>query len=266
MVRGFLRATESKTVRLISEVRVAANPADEYDLDYEYDQGGNRKRKVDHANDREIVYHYDVNLVENPYDSENNRLMYYETFDTSGPSPVLLLTTYYYYGKNGVHSACGNVTRVVTNDEADSEVYNSTRLIYASNGSAVAYVHDESWEWDGVNDPTDYDISYAREYRYDGARERYLVRELDPAGLLLSTPVFTSLGDTWSDYDGDIIYGDFTSNGSTITNTRSYQPGIGRVADPITAPVAEYYHGDLIGSTRMMSDGTGCQRAGKTGQ
>ena len=100
--------------RLISEFRVASNPADEYDLDYEYDQGGNRARKVDHANDREIEYHYDVNLVENPYESENNRLMYYKTFDTSGPSPVLLSTTYYYYGQSSVHSACGNVTRVVT--------------------------------------------------------------------------------------------------------------------------------------------------------
>ena len=245
--------------RLISEFRVATSPADEYDLDYEYDQGGNRTRKVDHANDREIVYHYDIEDPEE-YGSENNRLMYCETFDTSGPSPVLLSTTRYYYGESSVHSACGNVTRVVSN-QADSDVYNSTRLIYASNGSAVAYVTGESWEWDGVSDPTDYDITYAREFRYDGARARYLVRALDPVALLLTPPQLNPVenGDTWSDYDGDIVYGDFTADEAmeTITNIRSYEPGIGRVPDPLTAPVAEYYHGDLIGSTRMMSDGGG---------
>ncbi len=57
-----------------------------------------------------------------------------------------------------------------------------TRLVYASNGSAVAYVTGETWEWNGLGDPTNYNITYAREFRYDGAWARYLVRELDPVG------------------------------------------------------------------------------------
>ena len=89
--------------RLISESR-SGDVA--YQLSYEYDQGGNRTKKVDAINQIETVYHYDR---ENPlvYDSNNNRLEYHETFDTSDPqNPVLLSTTWYYYNE------LGNVTRV----------------------------------------------------------------------------------------------------------------------------------------------------------
>ena len=55
------------------------------------------------------------------------------------------------------------------------------------------------------------------------------------------------------------VYGDFTANvgSETITNTRSFEPGIARVIDPLGTPATEYYHGDLIGSTRIMSDASG---------
>jgi hypothetical protein len=41
----------------------------------------------------------------------------------------------------------------------------------------------ERWEWDGEeeNCPTDYAVSYAREFRYDNAMQRYMNIELDPA-------------------------------------------------------------------------------------
>ncbi|MGB2985750.1 MAG: polymorphic toxin-type HINT domain-containing protein, partial [Phycisphaerae bacterium] len=89
----------------------------------------------------------------------------------------------------------------------------------------------------------------------DGARQRYLNRELDPETL---EPV--PGGDTWSDYDGDEIYGDYMIDGQTVTNLRSFEPGIAKVAwnggqpDPTTL---EHYHTDMIGTTRLMTDSSG---------
>ena len=248
--------------RLINEVRIAINPYTVvYDLVYEYDAGGNRTRKVDLENNRETLYTYDVNVIENPnpYDSENNRLMKYEVIEPIGGDPVadLLSTTYYYYNN------CGNVTHVVTN-QAGTADYTGTRLVYASNGNAVTYVTDEGW--DGTDPENTYNITYAREFRYDGSRARYLVRELNPAGVLLNPPQLNPManGDTWSDYDGNTIYGDFTADAQnmTITETRSYQPGIGRVNDPLVTADAEYYHTDLLGSTRMLSNASGYSAPG----
>jgi hypothetical protein len=55
----------------------------------------------------------------------------------------------------------------------------------------------ESWEWDGEaeNCPTDYAVSYAREFRYDGAMQRYMNTELDPAD------DFAPIETVWTDYD-----------------------------------------------------------------
>jgi hypothetical protein len=43
-------------------------------------------------------------------------------------------------------------------------------------------VKRESWEWDGEaeNCPTDYAVSYAREFRNDGTMQRNMDVELDP--------------------------------------------------------------------------------------
>jgi len=67
------------------------------------------------------------------------------------------------------------------------------------------------------------------------------------------------LSDTWSDYDGDEIYGDYTLSGSTATNQRSFQPGIATVDTWTGSGGAntKYYHADLIGTTRSMSLSTG---------
>ena len=229
--------------RLFHETRDGATP---YDLWYEYDNGGNRTRKGDGVNGVEVVYHYDL---EDPqlYGSDNNRLTYYQTFDKSGPVRVLLSTTWYYY--NGV----GNVTRIVTHPEGTDD-YAATRLVYAVNGSAVSYVSGETWTWDGVSAcPEDYDITYAREFRYDGPRQRYLNRELD-ADQLRQYGLVVSVLDGWSDYDGDDIYGDFTVDGSTVTNVAAFEPGIARSSMPADPVATEYYHHDHLGTTRLMSD------------
>jgi len=234
--------------RLLQEVRTGQNP---YELAYEYDLGGNRTRKVDALNQTEVVYHYDL---EDPllYGSNNNRLEYYETFDTSGPDPVLVSTTWYYY------NASGNVKQIVTN-QAGIIDYSSTRLGYAANGQALSYVLGETWTWDGdpLNCPTVYAITYAREFRYDGPRQRYLNRELDPVALMDDQVI--ALAETWSDYDGDEAHGDFRLNSGVPVELRSFELGIAK-ADPWTATGGggtSYYHADLIGTTRRMSNPSG---------
>lgn len=84
--------TYDKRGRLIVERRVGSH---EYHLSYTYDQGGNRKSKVDWINGATTTYHYDTDpdteLVDcdgdgdgdtapkDCYHTRHNRLMYYET-------------------------------------------------------------------------------------------------------------------------------------------------------------------------------------------
>lgn len=68
----------------------------------------------------------------------NNRLMYSETFDTSGMGDELLSTTWYYYNE------AGNVTRVVTQEDGSS-TFTAMRFGYASNQNAVAFVLGETY-------------------------------------------------------------------------------------------------------------------------
>ena len=189
------------------------------------------------------------------YGSANNRLMYYETFDTSGGYD-LASTTWYYY--NDV----GNVTRVVTHEEGTQD-YSATRLGYAVNGQAVVFMVNETWQWDGESScdvPGTYDITHAREFRYEGPRQRYLNRRLDPAALLNEQIV--ALNETWSDYDGDEIYADYTiAPGGAVTEQSSHEPGI---AQKENGGGTFYYHADMLGSTRYLSSsfGAGVQEAG----
>ena len=84
------------------------------------------------------------------------------------------------------------------------------------------------------------------------------MRELDTAQLELENVV--ALSEIWSDYDGDSIYGDFTVDGATLTQTAIYEPGIGRSRFPPTVFGTEYYHADAIGSPRLMTDLQGLGR------
>ena len=72
------------------------------------------------------------------------------------------------------------VFTVNENPEPGEPQSSLTRLEYAINGQAVTYVVGETW----TTGSEDYDITYAREFRYDSARQRYLNRVLDPAELL----------------------------------------------------------------------------------
>ncbi len=168
--------------------------------------------------------------------------------------------------------------------------YTATRFGYADNGSAVTFMHDEStldgrspailgttlppWSprrcWDGVSNclsyppgPTDYNITWGREFRYDSARAKYLVRELDPNALETGS-IAPLTGDwasssTWSDYDGEEIYGDYrvtAGNPSTVENVMSYEPGIGRHHWSGGSPpyhAEEYHHADHLGTLREVT-------------
>jgi len=97
-------------------------------------------------------------------------------------------------------------------------------------------------------------------YAHHGSRHRYLNREIYAPGLLWVPHVLWPVNETWSDYDRDDIHGDFTADDvlEETTPLLSFEPGIGRGAyDELGTPVTEYYHADMLGSTRMMTDSAG---------
>ncbi|HUU85412.1 MAG TPA: RHS repeat-associated core domain-containing protein [Phycisphaerae bacterium] len=104
---------------------------------------------------------------------------------------------------------------------------------------------------DGV---LDYTRTYAWEFRYDGPRQRYLRREVDPY-------TFDMLSEEWSDYSGDWVYADFVLDAQVpggAHSVRDYLAGEAH-ADSSTHGVWDgeaYYHGNQIDSTRLMTDAT----------
>jgi RHS repeat-associated protein len=239
--------------RLIHEDRDDGENSRDYDLTYTYDQSGNRLKKIDAINDVEVQYHYDLEDPER-YVSKNNRVVYFETLDTEPDPPVVASTTWYYY------SILGNPTWIVTK-QSGSDDYSATRFGYAKNGETVTLVLGETWTWDGQSGcetSQTYDITFAREFRYDSGRARYLDRQLDPEDL--EGGVYTALSETWSDYDGDEIYGDYTvGTGGAVSNARSFEPGHGMI-DPWTNEGDDsttYVHSDHLGTLREASGDAG---------
>ena len=186
------------------------------------------------------------------YGSKSNRLMYSPTYNILPEPDELLSTAWYYY--NGA----GNVTRLVTKEESVSRgsasTYTAVRFGYASNQNAVSFVLGETWTWDGISScPANYNVAFAREFRYDSGRARYLNRELDPAGLMQNPPVYTPLSETWTGYDGDAPYRDFTISGGQLANGDAYVPGAWRAA----GSVPEYLHNDHLGTLRRTTSSSG---------
>ena len=144
--------------------------------------------------------------------------------------------------------------RIVTETEAPEPGqprFSATFLKYAVNGQTVSYAVGETWNNDGSG-IEEYTRTYARAFRYDGARQRYMNAQLNVDTL---EPTTTA----WSDYDGDDIYGDFKFNQMGQLNyLRWFEPGLGRVTSPSAMePEVTYYHADLIGTTRRLSDDGG---------
>ncbi|MCC7292500.1 MAG: RHS repeat-associated core domain-containing protein [Phycisphaerales bacterium] len=250
--------------RLIGESRTGAVP---YDLEYSYDQAGNRTSKMDNVASLLTLYEYDVDDPVS-YQSDNNRLMKSETYDVAG-TPVLVSTTWYYYvvDRSSYSYDEGNVNRIVTVDHTLSGTphYTCVRMEY-DKAQRVSFMLGEEWDEDGPDGdscPDNYTITWAREFRYDAARARYLNRELDPgANGLMHTPYpeYVALSESWTDYDGDESYNDFeiaAGSPPTIDNLRSFEPGLS-AKDPDDQPSGiSYYHSDMLGTTRTMSDSAG---------
>ena len=107
-----------------------------------------------------------------------------------------------------------------------STSYTATRFVYANNGEAVTYVLGETWTCSSCTCPSNYVISYAHEFAYDGGRERYMDAPLD---LNTFARINTTSNPTiWSDYDGDEIYGDY----KVIGTTRGMSTAVGGLIDP----------------------------------
>ena len=138
----------------------------------------------------------------------------------------------------------------------------------------MTYAVNEKWCGDATetgsgNPPSCYRVLKAREFRYDGGRQRYLDRSLNACDFQNGIITPLANGTKWTDYDGDEPYGDYTvtvntpPTAPTITNVRSFELGMARV-DPWTdgsLGVGEnntaYYHADMLGTTRMMASASG---------
>ena len=103
-----------------------------------------------------------------------------------------------------------------------------------------------------------FQTTYAKEFRYDSTRKRYLSRDLNTNTLLSQSPDVA----TWSDYEGSSVYGDHTISSGVATDTASYEPGTAKV-EPWTsfsASNTDYYHSDHVGTTRMMTGDLGVKK------
>jgi RHS repeat-associated protein len=262
--------------RLIEERRDGRNG---YWLRYSYDQGGNRLLKEDVANQREVEYVYDL---DDPglYGSRANRLMKTTTRNMAAAGNPIISRTWYYY------TAGANVRRVVTWDKpGDPQYYGGTglegeeptiiyandcqaqglaeykavRFEYACNAATVTYAAGERWCGDPNNPaapPVDAEVTWAREFRYDGARQRYMDRPLTPWSFQNNNVADT--GDTVETrYDGNSAFLDFEM-GSAV---RAFEPGIGRIEpyDPGNwqNAMTDYYHADHLGTVRVITGPTG---------
>ncbi len=127
--------------------------------------------------------------------------------------------------------------------------YTAVRLGYAINGRTVTYAHDEEWCWDGsaaCEVQGSYKTTWAREFRYDGARARYMNRPLNPTTLAphLTKPT------VWTDYDGAETYRDYTVSAGAVVLGDAFQPGLWRNLGGVSA----YLHNDHLGTLRNTSD------------
>ena len=172
--------------------------------------------------------------------------MYYEVFEDS----VLAERVDYEYA-SFQEAAQGHPTYIVRKRE-DEECYRATSLQYNKQGT-LWFATDQTWElewnswggwWNCVND----EVLSITEFHGSG-RSRYMTRQRDPEGADFILPRTTR----WSDYDDDVIYGDYVVDENTgeITNTTAYLPGIAQM-DTQTGNVL-YFHSDQIGSLRAIT-------------
>jgi RHS repeat-associated protein len=263
--------------RLTRETRTLAGqtPVEVYDLEYFYDQVGNRSMKVDNVSERETYYTYDTDLDPNDpsqwpgypgevYPTRNNRLLKYKEYDDSGVEPVLLRTVHYVYYETG------DVSNIIVKDEYagegdpnDFEWYRGLAFTYwAYGGTTPGLVLWERWKDDGQGGFTDYEKLALREFRYHpNPRGRFMVRELHPDD---EPWEWSTVGaEHWTDYDIPMPNGDFDvtfdpNEVPVATETTRYLEGFGLPAQQtVSSGATEYLHADLVRSTNLLTDANG---------
>jgi YD repeat-containing protein len=94
-------------------------------------------------------------------------------------------------------------------------------------------------------DPT-YSRLWAREFRYDGPRQRYLVRELSSVNM---APISDGI---WTEYVGDTPMADYQPSGGGQTELKRYNPGASET--DIASGETAYLHSDHLASTWFATD------------
>lgn len=238
--------------RLTEEKRTGATSP--YWYVYTYDLAGNRTSKIQKnvLNDAAIEttnYTYDVNAPATYgglLGSQGNRLM--KSVSTNHVTSNVV-TKWYEYDRRGR-------AKVVIRQFTGDEWFHGTRIAYDSR-EQVWMTLAFKWKVNAQGNPINCDYESAMEYRYDNGRRRYLTRPLETETFL---PVVANMADwEWHDFDGDDIWNDYTiaMNGQTptITNAVSHEPGIAQHVSATSA--TSYLHGNLIGTTEIMSNSTG---------
>jgi len=152
----------------------------------------------------------------------------------------------------------GNVDMVIRKIAGDEDAqgrqwYRGTELYYVKNG-CLWMSRSLRWQLDAGDQPINCEPLAAMEYRYNGGRQRYMVRTREPETL---QPYDTTDG-TWHDYDGDSIYGDMTlsydqqSHTLDVFDTTSHEPGMAQYDHNLGE--LHHLHGNLIGTTERITD------------
>ena len=241
--------------RLTYESR-AVNSSAVYDITYTYDKLGNRLSKADTVSGLVTTYFYDADPAnrELGYATNNNRLLWYEVKDSQ---EHWLRTVRYVYYKTG------DVSNITIKDEyvagapgsqADYDWYHDLSFYYRTNQRMSLALWDR-WKMAGQQLFTDYERLAAREFGYDHPIARYLDRDVDK-------DTFEPLAgpQRWTDHVGVMPYNDFemTLDGNDepqATETMGYLGGASQ--QTVSGGAIDYLHGDLIGSTNMLTDAGG---------
>ncbi len=128
----------------------------------------------------------------------------------------------------------------------------SGRVVPGTN-RGVAMAARGRWLVDGEGEPYNYQRLAAWEFAYEDPRARYMARELDAGTLVPSGPA------AWTDYLGTSPWGDFdlTYSGSTpVVSEQMRYLGTAAQQD-VSGGDTRHYHGDLIGSTMLLTDEAG---------
>lgn len=251
--------------RLVEEERTASHA---YHLSYVYDQGGNRKLKVNHSTGDLTKYYYDVDTtdvdcnrdgspdpgISGPecYHTKNNRLMYYETYGDLGLGTIKERVDYEYYTEGPARGNPRYIVRRVHSPNPFVFTHHAATLEYNGQGE-LWFITQRTWD---QNECWNMQTVSIDEYRANGRNMRMTTKR-DPA--FPGVPLDGTR--VWHDYDGEESYSDAridfepTDHDFTVTELAAHEPGAGMInrTAPSTDQIA-YYHGDQIGSLRAVTD------------